>query len=317
MDQKSNRPVFLFYLLAVYVLLQFGWWTYYLIEVNREVRDLSTAFSTDASHQQELHQVFRNKVWMILGEGAVFVLLLGLGIWQVRKYIKKEAALARLQSNFLLSVTHELKSPLASIKLLFETLIKRELSNEKIKDLSQKGLSETERLNTLSDKFLTATRMESAIDVYQYENIDFSALVRKTSTRLFENSGKNHLVKMEIEEGVHILADAIAIETLLSNLVENAIKYSPINTEICIKLLRDGKFANLSVSDQGSGIPINEREKIFRKFYRSGNEEIRKTKGTGLGLYIVRQIALQHQAEILLNDAKPHGSIFTFRCKTI
>ncbi len=317
MDHKSNRPVFLFYLLAVYVLLQFGWWTYYLIEVNREVRDLSAAFSTDPAHQQELHLSFQNKVWMILGEGSVFVLLLGLGIWQVRKYIKKEAALARLQSNFLLSVTHELKSPLASIKLLFETLIKRELPNEKIKDLSQKGLSETERLNILSDKFLTATRIESAIDVYQSEKIDFSELVRQTSTRLFENSGKHHLLKIEIEKGIYILADAIAIETLLSNLIENAIKYSPPNTEIFVKLKSEGKFANLSVSDKGSGIPINEREKVFRKFYRSGNEEIRKTKGTGLGLYLVRQIALQHQAEILLSDAKPHGSVFTFRCRTL
>jgi signal transduction histidine kinase len=160
---------------------------------------------------------------------------------------------------------------------------------------------------------LTAAKIESSTDVFHPEMLNLSKLVEECSTRLADNTGNPHRLLVDIQPGIEVKADAVAIEALVCNLLENALKYSPANSKVNLKLHTSEQYIWLSVSDSGPGIAASERPKIFNKFYRSGNEETRKSKGTGLGLYIVKQIAMQHQAEIKVDSNGEKGSIFTVR----
>jgi signal transduction histidine kinase len=149
-SQTERRVSLLFYLLTAYILLQFAWWAYLLIDLNR------TLYASSGEG------VIRLKTWMIIGEGSVFLIFLLAGIFIMQRTIRKEIALVRQQRNFLLSITHELKTPIASIKLGLQTLQKRKsLSPEERKPFEESAIKNTERLHSLIDNVLLATRIES------------------------------------------------------------------------------------------------------------------------------------------------------------
>ena len=138
----NRRTALIFYVLSAYVVIQFLWWGYRIIELTNELAKESTEISS--------------RVRMILGEGSVFLLLLLIGIWQIRRSIRKELKLSTRQNNFLLSVTHELKTPLAANKLYIQTIQKRDLSKEQTNDLLKKSIEENARLEYMIDNILNA-----------------------------------------------------------------------------------------------------------------------------------------------------------------
>ena len=154
MNKKSN-PLLIFYILTIYIVLQFAWWTYMLSNLNDEVYAKKTelVFSSQKTILEkndlidELEKKLTKKKLMIIGEGSVFILLLLAGIYKTRKSFFKELKLAEQQKNFLLSITHELKSPVASVKLYLQTLLKRDLEKQKIEQILINSIKETERLN--------------------------------------------------------------------------------------------------------------------------------------------------------------------------
>lgn len=302
---QISRPLFIFYLLVVYVFIQFIWWGYHIIELHR-------LLSGD---------LINKKIWMVLGEGSVFMLLLALGVWRVRSAFKKEMELSAQQKNFLLSVTHELKSPLTSVKLYLQTLLKHDVDKEKEKQIINGCLSETERLTTLVENLLLASKLESGIFALHLEEVDVTSVVRQTLAAshlvaLTSNQSINsstHQLVCDIQENITLSTDRNALVSVFTNLLENAIKYSPVNSRIAVSLKKANNTVFFSVSDEGRGIPDAEKLTISKKFYRIENEETRSTKGTGLGLYIVKNLVKQLGGMISVRDNSPKGSVFEVR----
>ncbi len=248
---------------------------------------------------------------MIMGEGAVFLFLLGIGAYFLHASIKKEVVLKENQQNFLLSVTHELKSPLAAIKLSLQTIERRELEKEQRDSLIKNSLKDVERLDDLVENMLLATKLESKTYSFPKEVFDFSDLVTKITDRLQVHScGCQQMITAKIESEVTIDGDKFALSSVVTNLVENAIKYSGKCAEITVELCQNDGKPKLVISDNGLGIPDDEKMHIFDKFYRVGDENVRKSKGTGLGLFIVKEVLQKHDADISVKDNVPHGAVF-------
>ena len=144
---------------------------------------------------------------------------------------------------------------------------------------------------------------------FHFQNTNLSALLTDLMI-IFQQSSGSHQFKVQVEKDIHIMADKNGIHSLVLNLLENAQKYTPAGSDIEVKLFQINEDVFLQVCDNGPGIVDIEKRKIFEKFYRIGNEETRTTKGTGLGLYICRFIALKHKGRIVVQDNYPQGCIF-------
>lgn len=282
-----KKSLLIFYLLLLYALLEMFWWGTVVIRLQPE------------------------RMAMVMGEGAMFLFLLGVGGYFIHASIKKEDKLREQQQNFLMSVTHELKSPLAAIKLSLQTIVKRDLEKQMQLSLLNNSLKDIERLDDLVENMLLATKIESRTYSFPKEKFDLSELVAKITDRLQVHSCVNQqLINTNIENGISILGDKFALSSVVTNLVENAVKYSGPCAEIAVELCQNDGKAVLTVSDKGPGIPDEEKMHIFDKFYRVGDENVRKSKGTGLGLFIVKEVLQNHDADISVKDNVPQGAIF-------
>jgi len=284
--KRFKKPITIFYFLVLYALAELTWWGYLLIASNAK------------------------RMPMILGEGSVFLIILLVGIYFFQRTIKKESEVHQQQQNFLLSVTHELKSPLAAIKLVLQTLVKRDLTKDKRDQLIGNSIEDVGRLDDLVENMLLATRIENNSYSYPKELFDFSELVKSIFDRAIITSENTRNFQQQIEEKISIMGDRFALGSLINNILENAIKYSPNAALVQVQLYQQSNKIFFIVADQGVGIADSERQKIFQKFYRSGNELTRQNKGTGLGLFIVEQVAKNHQAKVLVNNNLPKGTIF-------
>lgn len=266
------------------------------------------------------HQIIKSianeksrRFYMFIGEGFVIALFLFWAFKNLLKAINEKNRLLAMQSNFMLSVTHELKTPVASSKLMLETIQKRKLDESKVHYLIEKSLEDLSRLDDLIEKILISAKLENQAFVYIKEAVNFSELLHKLKNRYGNKLGMRTLI-WEIENDLHIYADSVLISSMVFNLIENAIKYSPPSTSIHIVLSEEKDNSVIfSVSDQGDGISELEKQLIFAKFYRSGNENTRTSKGTGLGLFIVSTVVKEHKAKIFVSDNKPNGTIFKVR----
>jgi signal transduction histidine kinase len=248
---------------------------------------------------------------MVMGEGSVFLFLLCIGAYFLHQSIKKEERLREQQQNFLLSVTHELKSPLAAIKLSIQTIIKRDLDRARQTALLGNSLKDIERLDDLVENMLLATKIENRSYSFPKEQFDFSELVTRITDRLQVHScGCEQLITPVIKPGIKVMGDQFALSSVVTNLVENAVKYSGPCADVSVELTEKDGHPFLRVADKGPGIPDAEKMLIFDKFYRVGDENVRKSKGTGLGLFIVKEVLQSHDADISVRDNVPHGAIF-------
>jgi two-component system phosphate regulon sensor histidine kinase PhoR len=317
-NKRRTSPLLLFYILFTYVLLQFGWWSYLMVNLNNEIYQLKSEVNVLKGESpeevvtkgNELEKKLHLRWAMIAGEGSVFFVLLLLGIVQTRQAFKKETALTQQQKNFLLSVTHELKSPIASVKLQLETLQKHELDKSMQKEMLENALSDTERLNKLVENILIATRIDNSVYVLHRESTDLSEFISTGMKQTLASFAPKQKVELDIEPGIRMEIDRTSFPSILLNLFENALKYSPVSSSVKLSLKKNADSILLSVKDEGIGIRDEEKENIFKKFYRVGSEETRKTKGTGLGLYIVNYLVEQHGGSIAVKDNPPKGSIF-------
>jgi len=294
----NRQTALIFYILSVYVVVQFVWWGYHLIELTSELTLES--------------EIISKRVTMIMGEGAVFLLLLLIGIWRIRRAIKKELRLSNRQKNFLLSVTHELKTPLAANKLYIQTVTKRDLDKEQSNELLQKAIDENTRLERMIDNILNASRLENNALPATKEKLDLYKLVEQVKSRFNTISGVSN-IKVEAEEGISLYADYQMTETILNNLVENALKYAGKENDITIYAHKLDDNIIFGVKDLGPGITKELKSEVFKKFFRAENEETRSQKGTGLGLYIVSQLVGIQGGTITCLDNEPKGVNFQIK----
>jgi two-component system sensor histidine kinase CiaH len=213
-----------------------------------------------------------------------------------------------------MAITHELKTPLAVTKLNLETLQKHKLDEQRQQKLLQMTMQETERLIALANNILISSQLEGGGYKVSREELDISSLA-EGCVQDFNHRfpGFNWLI--DIEPDLAISGDTLLLQIMINNLLENAVKYSPKQSRIDFRLAKHAASIDLSVIDQGPGIPEPEKKKIFERFYRMGNESVRKTKGTGLGLYLCRKIAEDHNATISVSNNPDGGSNFTIHFK--
>lgn len=281
-----KKSLVLFYFLIIYAITQLGWWGYILIK-----------FEPD-------------RKGMIVGEGLIFLLIFVWGALRLKKQMKKEHEHNQQQQNFLLAITHELKSPLASVKLYIQTILKRELDREQQKMFLSNSLKDIERLDDLVENVLLTTKLENRSYNLPKEVFDMTELVEQIVDRLQKNACKTQVIQFHKQDQISLMADKFAISNVITNLIENAVKYSPPCASVIVTLEKQHKNLLFSVADFGEGIPEAEKKLIFNKFYRVGSEATRKTKGTGLGLYIVKTVLQKHHATIKVRDNQPSGSVF-------
>ncbi|MGJ1431633.1 sensor histidine kinase [Sphingobacterium spiritivorum] len=281
-----RKTLFLFYFLVFYAISQLIWWGIMLVKYEPQRKS------------------------MIIGEGMFFLLIFLWGVLRLKNNFKREHKIHQQQQNFLLAITHELKSPLASVKLYIQTILKRDLDKEQQQMFLQNSLKDIERLDDLVENVLLTTKLENRSYNLPKEEFNLTEMVESIVDRLQKNSCRSQIIKPDLDADVRIVADKFAITNVVTNLIENAIKYSPPCASVFVRLKRESGKLIFSVTDHGIGIPDEEKKNIFNKFYRVGNESTRKTKGTGLGLYIVKTVLQKHNASIKVKDNTPSGSIF-------
>jgi K+-sensing histidine kinase KdpD len=312
--KTNSRSLIILGVVFGYIILQFLWWEILLVRQTSQIIDGKQQLTelTSTSEQKlisditSLHQKKKTKIFMIVGEGTVFLLLLLFGIYKIRQAHSKESALNNSQKNFFLSITHELKTPIAATKLQLQTLQKHNLSSGQQSTLLQNALDETNRLNILIDNVLLATRLDSGLFIIKKENINLSELTENITQRYYKNEMVLHQINLDIEHNIFLKADESVFPSIIINLIDNAIKYSLERINIVISFNK----ITLSVSDNGCGISTKDKKNIFIKFYRVGSEETRVSKGTGLGLYIVNYIVEKHGGQIFVQNNSPQGSTF-------
>ncbi|HXB05476.1 MAG TPA: HAMP domain-containing sensor histidine kinase [Puia sp.] len=303
-----------FWILLIYIITGLAWWFIALQTQNRQVsamrreqlhpNDPDYAAKLNAITTEEKKQTARN-----IGEGSTYLGLILLGAIYVYREVRQQLRLQQQQQNFMMAVTHELKTPIAVTKLNLETLLKHRLDEQKQQKMIQAALQETNRLDSLATNILVASQLEGEY-VRSKESIDFSALVQH-AMQDFRHRFPDRQWEENVTPGCTITGDPLLLQLLVNNLIENAIKYSPREGVITVGLQQRAHAIWLTVADQGQGIPDDEKKKIFDKFYRTGQEATRRTKGTGLGLYLCRKIAEDHRATLKVTDNSPVGSIFT------
>ncbi len=302
--RNKRRLLGVLYFMAAYLVFQLVWWGWQLYNLQHAyLQHLKMEGNTLPPN------ALRNKIFMIIGEGGVFLLLLFLGVWWIKKNVWQDLKRAQKEKNFLLAVTHELKTPIAAIRLNSQTLKNRKLTEEQSQDLCADIITESNRLETLVNNILLATQFEQNTSLGNWQKIDFSTLV-ETQIKRFQQLFPERMVNANIQSSVQLNAEENMIVSLLFNLLENANKYSPNSEPIAVQLKSTERLVLLEISDNGIGIPNEERKSIFEKFHRIGNEQTRSQKGTGLGLYIVKEICKAHKAEITISDNAPSGSRF-------
>ena len=244
-----------------------------------------------------------------IAEGVTFLILILIGAFFVYRSVRKQFRVQHQQQNFMMAITHELKTPISVAMLNLETLQKYQLDAEKQKKLIRMTLQETSRLDTLINNILVSSQLEGGGYVFSKEELDFSSLfkdcIRDAKTRYPERTFIEN-----IDPEIEIAGDPLLLQLLISNLIENAVKYSAKEKPITCKLGRSGNDVVMNILDEGIGVADSEKTKIFEKFYRTGNESTRKTQGTGLGLYLCRKIAGDHNADISVTNNIPFGSNF-------
>ena len=271
---------------------------------------LTLAIKTPGTTLEAIGQRFIRTSFMILG--GLSLLLAG-GLLLTYRNVSKEMALARLKSDFVSNVSHELRTPLSLIRLYAETLEMGRLnSQEKYQEYYCIIRKESERLSSLINNILDFSRIEAGRKEYDFRDTDMRELVRNTlESYRYQIEQHGFTFEEKIDPVPPMRVDREAMARSIVNLVNNALKYSQDRKYIGVNLYRENGAVKLEVIDHGIGIPSQEQNKIFEKFYRVGDPLVHNTKGSGLGLSLVRHIVQAHGGDVLVDSEPGQGSKFT------
>ncbi len=307
----------IYWIFLTYMVAAFIWWYVSLEKQNDQITQvkiekLKATPGANTTQYKALLNYQERKRKQFLGEGITFLFLFFLGAIYVYRSLVKQLRYSNQQQNFMMAVTHELKTPIAVTQLNIETLLKRELQADQQKQLLNNSLKETQRLDALCNNILLAAQLDLADYQQNKQSIQLSEMV-KGVIKSFEERFPARKIMVDVQEEIMMFAEPLLMQMLLQNLLDNANKYAPLETPIEVVLEKTDRQILLQVKDQGTGIPPAERDRVFNKFYRMGNESTRSAKGTGLGLYLCKKIAQFHKAQLLISDHQPQGTIFSFK----
>jgi signal transduction histidine kinase len=274
-------------------------------------RGLALGIKYQGTSVQALGQTWMHRSFLILG--ILSLMIIG-GLVLTKHVVSKEMALARLKSDFVSNVSHELRTPLALIRLYAETLeLGRITTREKKQQYYRIIRKESERLTALINNILDFSRIEAGRKEYEFRETDMAELVNNTlDSYRYQIEQQGFAFEESIDSNLPaVRVDREAIARALVNLVNNALKYSTDEKFLGVKLYRENGVVKLEVMDRGIGIARRDQSKIFEKFYRTGDPLVHNTKGSGLGLSLVRHITQAHGGEIAVESTPGKGSKFT------
>lgn len=353
---NSAKSVRWFALVAVFYLIQLGWWgvliwnqaawirdgAYEALKLKREVAEaewqerIPNADSAEEAWQEiaadfpeivrqpqerapgtlqisgsaleEMGNRLSRRRVMIITEGLLFVILAGLGLWFVISTARQENFLALQHSNFLHAVTHEFRSPLQALRLATETAQRRP---DKASHYLEGMQEDLQRLDRLVDNVLAVGRLDAEAFRTTPRPFNLSEAISKTvasyKMTLSDDADRFH---SDFDEGIIAEADPATLEPIVRNLCDNARKYGG-NKTVMLQLRREGSFAVFRVRDFGRGFRAEERPHLFKRFWRAGDERVRSSPGTGLGLYLVSELVAAQDAKIeATSDGPDKGAEF-------
>jgi len=287
--RRFINPVFAFIGIQLVWILMVIFWIYWFMGKHRQLRSLAERYSPELAQG--------GMDWFILVEGLLLLAAILAGVYVIFLYWRRQAALYHAQRDFIAQVSHELKSPLASLQLHLETIRRRRPPAEKMDTFLDTMLADTDRLDRLIDNLLTANRLERRGMKLSLRPRDLSAFVTgyfRPRQYALPQAGR---MELALEPGLHARIDAEALETVLRNLLENALLYSSGTPQITVNLRREEQDAHLTITDCGRGLDKREQKRVFQMFYR-----VRQTgetiRGSGLGLFIVRAVVRLHKGKV-------------------
>jgi signal transduction histidine kinase len=312
---RSTRRLLRLYglVLVLYAALA-CWWVYFFSVETTWIVEHVRAAGGDLSDEQigRLREVTAGNARMFLFESAfLFALLFGSG-WLVLRALRREEALVRQQGNFLSAVTHELRSPVASARLYIESLQLGRVDPDKRERYLQNAKEDLQRLSDTIDELLQGRRLLERGLTLHPESLDLPAHVGRALERLRAlHTGSGATLELDAPQPVAALADPVAVDRILDNLVSNGVKYGGERPRVVVAVRRHGRWAELSVRDHGKGLQGLDEARIFEPFVRGGDESVRTQPGVGLGLYIVRELARMHGGDVMVED-RPEGAGMRF-----
>jgi len=297
----------------------FVWWYVALVQQNElltatKIETLKAKGEIDQQHIATIDAFAARKTKQYIGEGLTFLLLFLLGAIYVYRSLLKQLKYSTLQQNFMMAVTHELKTPIAVTQLNLETIVKRDLKPAQQQHLIENTLKETKRLDALCNNILLASQFEMGQYDTSKQMVDLSTIAFQC-VQSFEERYTNRKCICSIDAAIQLQGEPLLLQLMINNLLDNANKYTDPGTPIFVDLHVIEKNIELNVKDQGIGIAPEEKTKVFDKFYRVGAEQTRSTKGTGLGLYLCKKIVTFHDGFIFVKPNQPKGSIFVVQLK--
>jgi signal transduction histidine kinase len=313
-QKKLNTIFIIYWVLLAYIIAALVWWFVALNKQNKQmaIYKMQQLNTTSISYTKDIEQLKnqqKRKTFQYLGEGITFFLLILAGAIFIFRAVRKQLRFGKEQQHFMMALTHELKTPIAVATLNLETLQKRKLEEPQQQKLIQNTLQEANRLNTLCNNMLLSSQIDASNYSITNEDMNLSELV-ETSIAEYKNRFSSHQFIKNINENNFIIGDRMLLQIAVNNLIDNAIKYSPKESEILINLFVRNNQTTLQVIDKGKGISQLDKQKIFDKFYRVGNAATKEAKGTGLGLYLTKNIIGKHKGNISVTDNLPNGSNF-------
>ena len=256
--------------------------------------------------------------WLLLILGGLFFLLLIVGLLLICVWLVREMRLSQRQQDFLDAVTHEMKTPLASLRLFVETLERHDISPERRRDFLEKMSADLSRLERTLNQVLAAARAEARVRSPRFEPVDLASLLEQCAEELRARHRLSEAsLRIQADAAPAAWGDREELGVVFRNLLENAVKYSeaPVEVRVRVAPAGEGRLA-VEIADRGIGIPPRELRKIFRRFHRAGRDVQRQVAGLGLGLFIVRQLVRRHGGEVVASsEGQGRGSRFLVRLR--
>ncbi len=318
---KIRTIIIIYWVLLLYIIAALVWWYVALSRQNEQmtaykIQELQT---TDIRYREQYKKIMnenKRKSAQYFGEGAIFFLLISAGAIFLFRAVKNQLKITTQQQNFMMAITHELKTPIAVTKLNLETLQKRKLETSQQEKLINNTLQEANRMNALCNNLLLSSQMESAAYQKVSEQIYINKLLGDCIRDFSVRYPSRNIVFTPNDE-ITITGDVFLLQMAFNNLIENALKYSPKDSAIKVVLANKENHCQIGITDEGNGIPDEDKLKIFEKFYRIGSDATQKSKGTGLGLFLVKRIVDAHKGVVYVKDNQPKGSIFSIQLPLI
>ncbi len=287
-----------------------GWWVYFFSQEGELFERLfaEAGAPLDAHQTAVLTAETERRFYMFAAETAFLGILLLASVTFVIRSLRREMAAARQQRNFLSAVTHELRSPLASVRLYIDSIRLGRVDGEKQQRYLRHAGQDLDRLGELVDDLLSTRRLTTEGVTVALQDVDLGELAE----RCVERQGNRHVgtgvaFELAVTRPTLVRADAGALDKVLENLVSNAVKYGGEQPRVHVSVRAEGRFAVLAVRDHGPGLRGVDPQTILQPFVRGQDEDVRDQPGVGLGLYLVDEFVRAHRGKVAVNDGLEGG----------